>query len=85
MSEDTATNFMNVCSRFGKIPKFRNLSRLFSTCWQRQKLPNPSSTKLYALANFRAERAIANGVDNQRLRPEIREATYDEFEKAKGL
>ena len=40
---------------------------------------------LYALANFRAERAIANGVNNQRLRPEIREATYDEFEKAKGL
>lgn len=40
---------------------------------------------LYALANHRANRAIKEGVQQERLRPEIREATYDEFEKAKAL
>ena len=30
-------------------------------------------------------KAIAEGVDQNRLRPEIREATYNEFEKVKGL
>lgn len=40
---------------------------------------------LYALANHRANRAIVEGTSQQRLRPEIREATYNEFEKAKGL
>lgn len=40
---------------------------------------------LYALANHRANRAIQEGVQHERLRPEIREATYREFEKVKGL
>ncbi|KFB66654.1 hypothetical protein [Candidatus Accumulibacter vicinus] len=40
---------------------------------------------LYALANHRANRAIQEGVQQERLRPEIREATYREFEKVKGL
>lgn len=40
---------------------------------------------LYALANHRANRAIQEGVQHERLRPEIREATYQEFEKVKGL
>lgn len=40
---------------------------------------------LYALANIRAQRAIQEGVDQKRLRPEIRETTYQVFERAKGL
>lgn len=40
---------------------------------------------LYALANIRAQRAIQEGVDQGRLRPEIREATYQVFERVKGL
>lgn len=40
---------------------------------------------LYALANARAAKTIRQGVEQKRLRPEIRESTYQIFKVVGGL
>lgn len=46
---------------------------------------DPERALLYALANYRAERDIREGVAARKLRAEIRQATYRQFERAKEL
>ena len=63
----------------------RHWNRKFGISSVKELAGDIERSLLYALANYRASRAIIEGTDQHRLRPEIREATYVEFEKVKGL
>lgn len=63
----------------------KHWNRLFGIKSVKDLDGDPERSLLYALANFRAGRAIRSGVDSALLRSEIRQATYAEFEKAKDL
>lgn len=80
---DPAGNQASSPNSFMTLRKHWN--RLFGISSVKELIGDVERSLLYALANHRASRAITEGVDQQRLHPEIREATYGEFKKAKGL
>lgn len=80
---DPAGNKASSPNSFMTLRKHWN--RKFGISSVKEIMGDVDRSLLYALANHRANRAIITGVDSKRLRPEIREATYNEFEKAKGL
>ena len=62
-----------------------NWNRLFGIKSVKDLDGDPERSLLYALANVRAAKAIRAGVMTLKLRAEIRQATYAEFERAKTL
>lgn len=80
---DPAGNTASSPNSFMTLRKHWN--RKFGIRSVKELIGDVERSLLYALANHRANRAIVEGTDQQRLRPEIREATYEEFEKVKGL
>jgi hypothetical protein len=80
---DPAGNKASSPNSFMTLRKHWN--RKFGISSVKELIGDVERSLLYALANHRANRAIQEGVKQERLRPEIREATYDEFEKAKAL
>ena len=80
---DPAGNQSSSPNSFMTLRKHWN--RKFGISSVKELVGDVERSLLYALANHRAARAITEGVDQNRLRPEIREATYNEFEKVKGL
>ncbi len=80
---DPAGNQASSPNSFMTLRKHWN--RKFGISSVKELIGDVERSLLYALANHRASRVIAEGTDQHRLRPEIREATYSEFEKAKGL
>ena len=63
----------------------KHWNRLFGIKSVKDLDGDPERSLLYALANVRATKAIRAGVTALKLRAEIRQATYAEFERAKEL
>lgn len=81
--EDPAGNSSSSPNSFMTLRKHWN--RLFGIRSVNELDGDPERSLLYALANIRSAKAIAEGVKDKKLRPEIRQATYAEFEKVKSL
>lgn len=63
----------------------KHWNRLFGIKSVKDLDGDPERSLLYALANVRAAKTIRAGVTALKLRAEIRQATYAEFERAKDL